>query len=89
MTVLGQIEPNQLLDSITVNVMVNGVRHDVMSGKYTILGIEDDLSDSGFTTTFRLLKDTWAVSNSDISNVYTNESNKSKENEKALKNDYK
>lgn len=89
MTVLGQIEPNQLLDSITVNVMVNGVRHDVMSGKYTILGIEDDLSDGGFTTTFRLLKDTWAVSNSDISDVYTSESNKSKENEKALKNDYK
>lgn len=91
MTVIGQIEPNQLLDSITVNVTVNGVKHDVMSGKYTILGIEDDLSDSGFTTTFRLLKDTWAISNSDVADVYSNDRNgtKVKKNQDALKNDYK
>lgn len=91
MTVIGQIEPNQLLDSITVNVTVNGVPHEVMSGKYTILGIEDDLSDGGFTTTFRLLKDTWAVSSSDIADVYSNDRNGTqvKKNQNALDDDYK
>ena len=91
MTVIGQVDPNQLLDSITVNVTVNGVPHKVMSGKYTILGIEDDISDGGFTTTFRLLKDEWAVNNDDIADVYSNDRNSTqvKKNQEALDDDYK
>ena len=57
MTVLGQTDCNQLLDKINVQVTFNGVPHPGLSGKYVILDIQDELSDSGFTTTFRLLRD--------------------------------
>lgn len=57
MTVVGQTECNQLLDKIQVNIMFNGVPHPGLSGQYVILEINDELSDSGFTTTFRLLRD--------------------------------
>ena len=54
MTVVGQTECNKLLDKITVNVFINGVPHVGLTGNYVILGITEDLSDSGFTTTFEL-----------------------------------
>lgn len=57
MTVIGQTRCNHLLDRIHVDVIMNGVVHPVATGNYTILGIEDNLSDGGFTTTFRLLKE--------------------------------
>lgn len=56
MTVVGQTDCNQLMDKITVNVFVNGLEHLGLSGQYVIMGIEDDLSDSGFTTKFELTK---------------------------------
>ena len=56
MTVVGQTDCNQLMDKITVNVFVNGLEHLGLSGQYVIMGIEDDLSDSGFTTKFDLTK---------------------------------
>ena len=57
MTVIGQTQCSQLLDKIQVNIMFNGVPHPGLSGRYVILEITDDLSDSGFTTTFKLLRD--------------------------------
>jgi hypothetical protein len=62
MTIIGETECSKLLDTIQVNVFVNGVPHPSLTGKYTILGIEDSLSDSGFTTTFKLVRDTKATS---------------------------
>ena len=57
MTVLGQTHCNQLLDKIQVHIMFNGVPHPGLSGTYVILEINDELSESGFTTNFRLLRD--------------------------------
>lgn len=57
MTVIGQTVCNQLLDKIDVTIMFNGVLHTGLSGKYIILDISDELSDSGFTTTFKLQRD--------------------------------
>lgn len=56
MTVVGQTECNDLMDTIRVNVFVNGIEHPGMSGDYSIIGIEDNISDNGFTTTFELVK---------------------------------
>ena len=56
MTVIGQTECNQLMDRVKVNVYVNGLQHIGLTGTYVIMSIEDDLSDSGFTTTFGLTK---------------------------------
>ena len=57
MTVVGQLKCNHLLDRIHVTVMMNGTIHPVATGDYIITEIEDTLSESGFTTTFKLLKD--------------------------------
>jgi hypothetical protein len=57
MTVIGQTKLNKLLDKIHVVVMLNGAEHPGLTGDYVILGIEDDVSESGYTTTFRLLRD--------------------------------
>ena len=62
MTVVGQIECNKLLDKITVNVFVNGVPHVGLTGDYIIMGITEDLSDSGFTTTFELQRAVESIS---------------------------
>lgn len=56
MTIIGQTDCNQLMDTIEVQVYVNGAKHELFSGKYVITDITDDLSENGFTTTFRLLK---------------------------------
>ena len=64
MTVVGQIDCNQLMDCIKVNVFVNGVQHVPLTGTYAITEIEDDLSESGFTTTFKLLRAEWNSSDS-------------------------
>ena len=56
MTIIGQTKCNKLYDVIRVNVYVNGVEHKILTGDYTIFGIEDNLSDAGFTTTFKLTK---------------------------------
>ena len=57
MTVVGQTKLNKLLDKIHVVVMMNGAEHPGLTGDYVITGIEDDVSDSGYTTTFKLLRD--------------------------------
>lgn len=57
MTVVGQTKVNYLLDRIRVTVILNGATDVLLTGEYVILGIEDDISDSGYTTTFRLLRD--------------------------------
>lgn len=62
MTVVGQTECNQLLDKITVNVFVNGVPHVGLTGDYIIMSISEDLSDSGFTTTFELQRAVESIS---------------------------
>lgn len=90
MQVIGQIDCNQLMDRITVNVFVNGLEHPGLSGMYTILGIEDELSDSGFTTTFDLLKVTSSSNTSSLPGFYMNSDDaKAYTNQDALKDDYK
>lgn len=54
MTVIGQIVPSQLLDIIQVVVLLNGTEVPVLTGKYQILEIIDDISSSGFHTTFKM-----------------------------------
>ena len=56
MTVMGQIQPNQLLDIIYVVILVNGTEHPSMTGEYKILSIVDNLDSSGFTTEFELVR---------------------------------
>lgn len=56
LVVVGQTKCNHLMDTIRVNVSINGVPHNVLTGDYIILGIEEDLSPDGFTTTFKLTK---------------------------------
>lgn len=91
MTIIGQIDANKLLDTILVNIFVNGVPHEGFSGKYTVLGIEDDLSENGFTTTLKLSKQGWAVDNDKVSDYVSNYSTNSRawHNEQAMLNDYK
>lgn len=80
MTVVGQTECNDLMDTIRVNVFVNGVEHPGMSGDYSIIGIEDSLSDSGFTTTFELVKTmTLLVSDSEMPPYLSNKTTESGE----------
>lgn len=65
MTIVGQTDCNKLMDTIEVLVYVNGAKHELFSGKYVITDITDNLSQDGFTTTFKLLKsvpDTYDVS---------------------------
>lgn len=56
MTVMGQIQPNQLLDIIYVVVSLNGANVPHLTGEYQILEVTDSISESGFTTTFRLVR---------------------------------
>lgn len=56
MTVVGQLQPSHLLDIISVTVFINGTEHKVLSGDYMILEITDEISSSGFTTTFKLIR---------------------------------
>ena len=88
MTVIGQTECNHLLDRITVNVFINGVPHIGLTGDYIILGITEDLSDSGFTTTFELQR---AVETEPLENdfVSTPLEGTAAKDAKNLKDDYK
>lgn len=80
MTIVGQTDCNKLMDTIEVQVYVNGSKHELFSGKYIITEITDELSENGFTTTFKLLKevgDTYDsssapnyVGTSDVGRVY-------------------
>ena len=54
MTIIGQIVPSQLLDIIQVVVLLNGTEVPVLTGKYQILEIVDNVSSSGFHTTFKM-----------------------------------
>ena len=72
MTVVGQTDCNRLMDCVRVLVYVNGKEHLAMSGDYTILGIEDELSENGFTTTFKLIKSDWAINNDKLPEYATN-----------------
>jgi Mrp family chromosome partitioning ATPase len=48
------------LMSTDINILgciLNGATDVLLTGEYVILGIEDDISDSGYTTTFKLLRD--------------------------------
>ena len=75
MTVVGQVDCNQLMDCIRVNVYVNGVEHVPLTGTYAITDIEDDLSENGFTTTFKLLRAEWSNSeNLEAPNFISNSS---------------
>ena len=56
MTVLGQLTPNQILDIIYVVVKLNGTEIPHLTGQYQILDVNDSISDSGFTTTFKLVR---------------------------------
>lgn len=90
MTVIGQLDCNKLMDRITVNVFVNGLEHVGLSGLYTILEVEDNLSESGFTTTFQLLKITKQDASSGLPDFYTNDKNGvAYKNQQAFENDYK
>ena len=57
MEIFGQTECNKLLDKIRVNILFNNVQHPYLSGDYVILSISDEVSSSGFTTTFKLQRD--------------------------------
>lgn len=67
MTVIGQTDCNNLMDTIRVLVYVNGVPHPLFTGDYIITDINDELSESGFVTHFKLLKETDGTY--DVSNV--------------------
>lgn len=58
MSVVGQTDvlDLNLMDTIRVNIFVNGVEHPTLSGEYQITGISDSLSSSGFTTDFDLVR---------------------------------
>lgn len=56
MEIIGQTHPNELLDVIYVTIMLNGTKHETLSGEYKILEISDEISASGFTTTFRMIR---------------------------------
>ena len=74
MKIVGQLKISHLLDEIDVTVLVNGTEHPAFSGKYTILGITDELGADGFTTSLELQRistpeqsaayDTWVANNS-------------------------
>lgn len=54
--VLGQLNVSYLCDEINVTILINGTEHPAFSGKYSVIGIVDELSDSGFTTTLELVR---------------------------------
>lgn len=75
MTVIGQTEVKclQLLDTIRVNIFVNGVEHPALSGDYSITGISDSISSNGFTTDFTLLKLVEQASQKEVPVYITND----------------
>ena len=96
MTVFGQTELTHLLDMIRVNVVFNGAENKLLSGNYIIMGVTDEISDSGFTTTLEIQKDITDTSissnnvNYNSASVYSNSSSSPEATvEKAYKNDYK
>ena len=94
MTVFGQTELTHLLDMIRVNVVFNGAVNKLLSGNYIIMGVTDEISDSGFTTTLEIQKDITETSSNNVNynsaSVYSNSSSSPEATvEKAYKNDYK
>ena len=87
MEIIGQTSCNQLMDKIHVNVHVNGIPHPALTGDYIITDIEDNLSESGFTTTFQMFKDSDAVATTPFYAV-SGDASKAKANENAMQNDY-
>ena len=75
MTVLGEIDPHNLMDIIYIVVKFNGTEHQVLTGSYQILEITDDISSSGFTTTFRMVRESSSALNvsNKLENYVTNE----------------
>ena len=57
-TIMGQIRPSNILDTITLYILINGAVHPTLSGEYTVLGITDNLDSQGFTTTLELARNT-------------------------------
>lgn len=55
-TIMGQIQPSNLLDVVDLIIFINGTKHPTLSGEYTVLGITDNVSSSGFTTTLELVR---------------------------------
>lgn len=75
MTIVGQTDCNKLMDTIEVQVYVNGSKHELFSGKYIITEITDELSENGFTTTFKLLKEVGDTYDSSSAPNYVGTSN--------------
>lgn len=91
MTIIGQTDCNELMDTIEVQVYVNGSKHELFSGKYIITDISDELSENGFTTTFKLLKavgDTYDASSAP-NYVGTSDYGRTYYQQVATQNDYK
>lgn len=86
MEVLGQTDCNKLMDRVQVNIHVNGMPHPALTGMYVITDIEDNLSESGFTTSFTMFKLT-ETSNSTMSSYYSVHG-KAVENQNATQYDY-
>ena len=57
MTIVGELKPHQLLDTIYVVVKLNGTEHPTLTGTYQILDISDHVGSDGFTTTFHLIRE--------------------------------
>jgi hypothetical protein len=75
MTILGQIQPSNLLDIVDVIVLINGTRHPTLSGEYTVTAINDNVSDNGFTTELTMVrKENTTEYLADKSAYYTNDS---------------
>ena len=86
MQIIGETMCHHLLDTIHVNVFVNGVPHSGMTGNYIIKGISDSLSDSGFTTTFNLQRDAFSAPGTLPDKVSTAADSRAGQNDVALRN---
>lgn len=75
MTIIGQTDCNKMLDKIHVDVYVNGVKNEILTGDYIIQGITDNLSADGFTTTFKLFRSLDGVYDSSDTPNYVGTSN--------------
>ena len=64
-----------MLDKIHVDVYVNGVKNEILTGDYIIQGITDNLSADGFTTTFKLFRSLDGVYDSSDTPNYVGTSN--------------
>lgn len=70
--ILGELYPHHLLDYIYIVVYLNGTEHSVLSGEYQIIEITDELSDSGFFTTFKLVRREISDKNSETETFIAN-----------------